>query len=124
MTGWGTRTSAVAVLGAVLALLLLAPAGAGAQTAATPSAPERPDSTKVVGINVEDPLELLQQPADEVKLSDEERVTRWAHAQDTGKIRLSPVATSRTITRLRFLTEDGAAEVYVVLAARMDSAGR
>lgn len=116
--------------------IAITPATAFAQTPdpATPAPPatteppvaelERPDPTKVVGVNVAAPLDLLKQEADEIKLSDEETITRWAHAQETAQIHLSPVTNSRTVARLRFFTEDGAAEVYPVLAARMDSDGR
>ncbi len=116
-----------------LALLAVWPSAAVAQTPASPQTappgttqptPERPDPTKVVPIDEPDPLELLQNPGDEIKLSDEKRITRWAHAQATAKIRLSPLASSRTITRLRFFTEDKLPEVYPVLGARMDSDGR
>ena len=113
--------------------LALWPATAIAQTPAAPQTappgttqpePGRPDPTTVVPAAEPDPLELLQNPGDEIKLSDEKLVTRWAHAQATAKIRLSPLASSRTITRLRFFTEDKLPEVYPVLGARMDSAGR
>ena len=113
--------------------LALLPATAVAQTPATPQTappgttvpePVRPDPTKVVPIAEPEPLDLMQQPGDEIKLSDEKLVTRWAHAQDTAKIHLSPQTSSRMITRLRFFTEDRLPEVYPVLGARMDSDGR
>lgn len=116
-----------------LGLLALAPAAVAAQTPALPQTappatsrpvPERPDPSKVVAVSVSEPLDLLQTAGDEIKLSDERLVTRWAHAQSAAKIRLSPQTSSRSITRLRFLTEDGLPEVYPVLGARMDSAGR
>ncbi|MDP1849559.1 MAG: L,D-transpeptidase [Solirubrobacteraceae bacterium] len=117
-----------------LGALALWPAAAGAQTPAAPQTPPPdtgtvtppapPDPKKVVPVKTPDPLELLQQPGDEIKLSDEKLVTRWGHAQATAKIRLSPQASSRMVARLRFLTEDGLPEVYLVLAARRDSAGR
>lgn len=118
-----------------LGLLALWPAAAAGQTPAAPQTapppataqpvtPERPDPTKVVPVSVAEPLELLQQPGDEIKLSDETRITRWGHAQATAKIRLTPSASSRTIARLRFFTEDRLPEVYPVLGARMDSTGR
>jgi hypothetical protein len=125
------RSVAVAI-----GLLACWPAAASAQTPATPvtpppvgttpppDAPVHPDPTKVVPVDVADPLELLQAAGDEIKLSDEERITRWGHAQATPKIRLSPQASSRAVGRLRYSTEDGLAEVYPVLAARRDSAGR
>lgn len=129
MRHWSRRGGLAIGLG----VLVLWPATAVAQTPAIPqTAPpgtteptrERPDPTKVVPIAEPDPLELLQKPGDEIKLSDENLITRWAHAQATAKIRLSPLASSRTITRLRFFTEDKLPEVYLVLGARMDSDGR
>jgi hypothetical protein len=127
----GTRRIFVAALGA----LVLWPSAAGAQTPAAPqtpppppsvpaTTPQPPDPTKVVPASTPEPLELLQAAGDEVKLSDEELVTRWGHAQATAKIRLTPQVSSRQVGRLRFLTEDGLPEVYPVLAARRDSAGR
>ena len=114
-----------------LGMLVLWPATAVAQTPAIPQTappgttePTTPDPTKVVPIAEPDPLELLQKPGDEIKLSDEKLITRWAHAQATAKIRLSPLASSRMITRLRFFTEDKLPEVYPVLGARMDSDGK
>jgi hypothetical protein len=113
--------------------LALWPATALAQTPALPQTappgttqpePEHPDPTKVVPVDEPEPLELLQTAGDEIKLSDETLITRWAHAQATAKIHLSPQASSRMITRLRFFTEDQLPEVYPVLGARMDSAGR
>ena len=131
MKGWTTRiTMAVAL---ALGSLALWPAVGAAQTPAAPltpppastgPAPVPLDATKVVPISHPDPLELLKQAGDEIKLSDEKLVSRWGHAQATAQIRLSPQASSRSVGRLRFFTEDGLAEVYPVLAARRDSAGR
>ena len=118
------------------AMLLLGPANGVAQTPAAPqtappagSAPPvspqaRLDPTKVVPATNPDPLELLQEAGDEIKLSDEKRTTRWSHAQATATIRLTPQVSSRAVGRLRLLTEDGLPEVYPVLAARQDSDGR
>jgi len=116
-----------------LGTLAMCPTFAGAQTPAAPqvtppagTAPviAPPEPTKVVPVSSSDPLELLKRAGDEIKLSDEKLVSRWGHAQATANIRLTPQASSRTVGRLRFLTEDGLAEVYPVLAARRDSAGR
>jgi hypothetical protein len=126
-------TNRIGALTVVLASIAMWPATAGAQTPASPdtppagSAPEPTttlDPTKVVPADTPDPLALLERAGDEVKLSDEMLITRWGHAQATAKIRLTPQASSRTVARLRFLTEDGLPEVYPVLAARKDSAGR
>jgi hypothetical protein len=113
--------------------LALWPATAAAQTPAAPQTappgttlpePVHPDPTKVVPAAEPEPLDLLQTAGDEIKLSDENLITRWAHAQATAKIHLSPQTSSRTITRLRFFTEDKLPEVYPVLGARMDADGR
>ena len=129
--GRTTRTFAMA-----LGLLVLWPATAGAQTPAapqttppvttTPTVPPRAplDPTKVIPADNEDPLDLLNEAGDEIKLSDEKQITRWSHAAAQATIRLAPQARSRTVARLRFLTEDGLPEVYPVLAARQDAAGR
>jgi hypothetical protein len=78
----------------------------------------------VVAPDAADPLARLAGPGDTVLLSDEQRTTRWVHAQETTKILADPRRGARAVARLRFLTEDRAAEVYLVLDGRMDSAGR
>ncbi|MEA2150976.1 MAG: hypothetical protein QOD69_2806 [Solirubrobacteraceae bacterium] len=115
MSGARTLRGVRASLILCLLALALAPAPAGAQ------APNAPDA--VVAAGVADPLAGLQAPGDTVTLSDERTTTRWAHAQELAKIRASPTTGARTITRLRYLTEDRAAEVYVVLGARLDANG-
>ena len=50
-----------------------------------------------------------------MRLSDEETLTAWAHPEHRAPIRRLPARTSRRIARLRYLTEDGFPEVYVVL---------
>ena len=133
MTGGSARS----VLALILGMWTLGTSTAAAQTPAAPetappvgTAPQQPakpagpDPTKVVAATVPEPLELLRGAGDEIKLSDEKLVTRWAHSQATSTIRLTPQTSSRAVGRLRFLTEDGLAEVYPVLAARRDSAGR
>jgi lipoprotein-anchoring transpeptidase ErfK/SrfK len=54
----------------------------------------------------------------DVRLSTERSVTRWAHANLLAKVRKAPNKRSRTIARLRWRTEDGPPEVYVVLKRR------
>ena len=70
-----------------------------------------------------DPMENLVEPGSAVTLSDETKVTRWAHATETYPIRVAPTSGARTITKLRFETEDKFPEVYLVLDAKVDSAG-
>jgi hypothetical protein len=58
-------------------------------------------------------------PLGDEQLSDEERLTRWAHVYRRARVRSEPSAGARTITRLRFRTEDGPPEVYPVLRSRV-----
>jgi L,D-transpeptidase catalytic domain len=68
------------------------------------------------------PLEANSRLGDE-RLSDELRLTRWAHAERRRSIHRSPGAGSPRVGRLRLLTEDGYAEVYLALRARRVGAG-
>ncbi len=86
-------------------------------------APDPPADT-VVSANVADPLEALVEPGDRARLSDEKSITRWAHPQDLSRIRARPDPTSPGVGRLRYVTEDGVAEVYLVLGAVVDEIGR
>jgi len=110
MSRWGP------VIWLALLTLALTPAIARAQDPTPPNTVVAPDA--------EDPLAGLEKPADTVILSDEQATTRWAHAQETTAIRAEPRGTAQTIAKLRFLTEDKAAEVYIVLDGRIDSSGR
>jgi lipoprotein-anchoring transpeptidase ErfK/SrfK len=96
--------------------LLVAVAACGAPATAN-AAPE------LAGPTVLDPMTALEEPGAEVLLSDEKRVTRWAHANEPAPIRAEPAKTARTITRLRYLTEDKLPEVYLVLDGRIDATG-
>jgi len=120
---------------ALAACLAIAPAvsyaaAADPPAAATPTAsPATPaplptDPNEPVAATVKEPLAGLVEPGSEQKLSNETTITRWAHAQATSKILSEPRPGARTITRLRYLTEDKAAEVYIVLAAKLDASKR
>ena len=67
--------------------------------------------------------DALVEPSEAVRLSDEKKVTRWAHATDAAPIRTDATANARTITRLRYLTEDKLPEVYLVLDGKLDAQG-
>ena len=54
----------------------------------------------------------------DVRLSTERSVTRWAHANLLSKVRKHPTRRARSVARLRWQTEDGPPEVYVVLRSR------
>lgn len=57
-------------------------------------------------------------------LSNERTRTRWAHALSRAPARLRPRPHAHTVTRLHYNTEDGFAEVYLVLARYTDASGR
>lgn len=57
-------------------------------------------------------------------LSDEERLTRWAHVFAEARIRARPSRRAKTVGRLRFQTEDRLPEVYVALKVARDSKRR
>ena len=52
------------------------------------------------------------------RLSDERTVTRWAHPAGLAEVRTRPDGDARTVARLRWRTEDGPPEVYLVLGSR------
>jgi len=58
-----------------------------------------------------------------VKLSDERLVTRWAHPGRLTDIHRTHSALSRRVGRLRFFTEDGFPEVYLLLREYKSRAG-
>jgi hypothetical protein len=129
------RTAATAaVLGIALFSVAAATAGAQELTPANPAPPTPPTApapppasdapTEPVPGNVADPVEALTKPGDRAMLSDELSITRWSHPQDQSKIRSLPSVSAPAIGRLRFLTEDGLAEVYIALDARVDAAKR
>jgi lipoprotein-anchoring transpeptidase ErfK/SrfK len=104
-----TRTCGTSAMLLGLIVVALATPVAGAQAAVAPIGP--------------DPMESLVEPGSAVTLSDETKVTRWAHATETYPVRAAATSTSRTITRLRFETEDKFPEVYLVLDGKVDAAG-
>jgi hypothetical protein len=63
-------------------------------------------------------------PLGDERLSNERTLTRWAHAIGRRPIRRRPATRSRRLASLRFLTEDGYPEVYLVLRSRRVAGGR
>jgi hypothetical protein len=59
-------------------------------------------------------------PLGDEKLSNERTVSRWGHTNLLGGIRAKPSMASRAIGKLRWNTEDGLPEVYLVLESRVD----
>jgi L,D-transpeptidase catalytic domain len=56
-------------------------------------------------------------------LSNERTVTRVAYVNAQSRIRSGPRTSARAVGRLRYRTEDGPPEVYLVLRSRLDSHG-
>jgi hypothetical protein len=65
----------------------------------------------------------LANPPGTVLLSDERLTTKWAHTADLQPVFSQPSGAAHRVGRLRLLTEDHFAEVYVVLASWKSSAG-
>ena len=63
-------------------------------------------------------------PLGDERHSNERTLTRWAHTNLIGKVRSKPSERGRTIAKLRWNTEDGLPEVYVVLRSRLDDEER
>jgi lipoprotein-anchoring transpeptidase ErfK/SrfK len=99
---------------AMFAMTTALPAGAAAAT---------PKAGAVPGPTVLDPVAALLQPGARQRLSNETTITRWAHANDAYPIRTAARTSAKTITRLRYLTEDEQPEVYLVLDAKVDDKG-
>src|SRR5688572_22249362 len=58
------------------------------------------------------------------RLSNERTITRWAHTNLIAPIQAEPSHDARAVGRLRWNTEDGLPEVYVVLRSRLDDLER
>jgi lipoprotein-anchoring transpeptidase ErfK/SrfK len=84
--------------------------------AAAPAAPLTGDQRAVRPASAHGPL------GDE-RLSDEQRITRYANAVERTPVRATPSVNARRVGRLHYLTEDGPLEVYPVLESRLDAAG-
>ena len=71
-----------------------------------------------------DPLPLKPKhdraPLGDERLSNERTLTRWAHTNLIGKIRSKPSPSGKTVAKLRWNTEDGLPEVYVVLESQLE----
>jgi lipoprotein-anchoring transpeptidase ErfK/SrfK len=99
-----------AVVVAFVAVAVTSPVIVGAQAATV--APIGPD-----------PMENLVDPGSSVVLSDERKITRWAHPTDSYPIRSAASTSAHTITRLHLNTEDKYPEVYLVLDGKVDAEG-
>jgi len=107
-TLWPTMTEmtrARLLLPLAAAGLALVPAGAAAQSDAfrDPLQPER---------------------GAYLTLSNEKTLTRWAYTNLAMKVRRLPSTRSRSVSRLRFQTEDRLPEIYLALRAHTDSRGK
>ncbi len=95
------------VLGIAGAVLACAVTGASAADAAAPPASA-------------EPTPVAPEPA----LTDGRTYAHWSHPAAIGAVRSAPRANARLVARLRLDTESGAPEVYPLLRAARDAAGR
>jgi hypothetical protein len=89
----------------LLPLLLLALLAAPAAAGAADGPPLRPKGDNG--------------PLGTERLSNETTITRWAHTNLLGAIRSQPSTSSKAVGKLRWNTEDGPPEVYVVLQSKL-----
>jgi hypothetical protein len=89
----------------LLPLVLLAVLAAPAAATAADAPPLRPKGD--------------ESPLGTETLSNEETLTRWAHTNLLGAIRSEPSTSSKAVGKLRWNTEDGVPEVYVVLQSKL-----
>ncbi len=107
------RASVVLGACAAIALALALPvAGAGADT--QPAVPDQ----------AQQPATSTPQLPSRRQLSDERRVSRWANPARLADIRTHHDGHSRKVGRLRFFTEDGFPEVYLLLNEYTDATAR
>jgi hypothetical protein len=64
-----------------------------------------------------------ERPFGNERLSNETTITRWGHTNLLGAIRSQPTTSSHAVGKLRWNTEDGVPEVYIVLESRLDDKG-
>jgi lipoprotein-anchoring transpeptidase ErfK/SrfK len=79
------------------------------------------DGVVAPGINA---LALLQQPGDEVRLSNETTITRIVAAIKAAPIRVQPRGGALAVTQTRFVSASKTIAIYGVLRAQMDALGR
>lgn len=90
--------------------LALSGEGAASAQAAVDARPVRPAA--------------VMTPFGNERLSDEKRLTRVAGAVLRSPVHVQPAKSSKVISHLRFQTEDGPLEVYLVLESHLDRNGR
>lgn len=107
----------------MLALLFVV-AGSAAARAQTGTPPSAPPLERGVLSPKADVLESLRKPGDELRLSNETTITRWAHASRRSVVRRSPSGGARPMSRLRFVSLSLTSEIYGILRGKVDSRGR
>jgi hypothetical protein len=116
----GRRLLALTVC--VLALSGTLAASAGAETAPTPTPPPS-GPTPQNPATPEQPAAPAPTPPADAVLSNESTLTTWASPIDTLPIYALPETHSRRIGRTHLETEDGFAEIYLLLRSHTDAMG-
>jgi lipoprotein-anchoring transpeptidase ErfK/SrfK len=104
------RTLKACVLAAAISV------AAGATSSAQGQAPAPASAGTVTPADA-----LKKNPPGQAQLSNETTTTRWAYAIARGTAFSTPSKKSHRVGRLRYLTEDGFPEVYIVLSSWKDA---
>jgi lipoprotein-anchoring transpeptidase ErfK/SrfK len=98
-----------------------APPAAPAPAAAPAAPPLEADGVVSPGV---DALLSLRSPGDEVRLSDETTITRWAYALKRAIVRATPSGGARPVAKLKLVSASLDGEIYGALRGRVDRLGR
>lgn len=116
--------SVVAVLAALLGMPLANPGVAGAKSGGAKSASKifKPDPSAYRDATIAaGPTEAVGDQ--EIELSDEEKLSRWAFVLRRTVARSAPSHTSRRVKKLSTMTPDGTAELVLLLKRHTDAEG-
>ena len=108
----------IAPAAALATLALAAPAGAQVPLP-VPQPPQDPPPEQ----QPPPPQEQQKPKPSYTRLSDERRLSRWAHAVERAQVRSRPDPGAKKVARLRYDTEDGLPEVYLALRRYDDGEG-
>ncbi len=99
-------------------LSALVAGGLAATVAATPAVAA---DAVIPGTGASPPAAATEPTVTVRRLSDERLESRWAHPAGTSAVYSRPSTKARKVAKLRFFTEDGFPEVYLLLSERTDT---
>jgi L,D-transpeptidase-like protein len=114
------RSLKACALAVALSAAASAPSFAQASDPSPAPAPASADPAPAQAVAVTPGDALKRNPPGQVTLSNETTTTRWAYAVARGTAFSTPSKKSHRVGRLRYLTEDGFPEVYLILSSWKD----